>query len=127
MASMRRGMRSERWIPKAVYSSSLYPIPIPSTKRPPDIASRVAEVSATSTGIEQGNKEHRGRDLHALGVCGESREEGDDGAHLVRVREVVLTGAYHVEPGLTGEAGLLGGFGDALRDGLAGRVLGVDE
>ena len=77
--------------------------------------------------VEQGNKEHRGRDLHALGVCGESREEGDDGAHLVRVGEVVLTGAYHVEPGLTGEAGLLGGFGDALRDGLADRVLGVDE
>ena len=77
--------------------------------------------------VEKRDEEHRSRDLHALGVCGESGEEGDDGAHLVWVGEVVLAGTYHVEAGFAGEAGLFGGLGDALRDGLADRVLGVDK
>ena len=120
-------MRSERWIPKAVYSSSLYPIPIPSTKRPPDIASRVAEGLGDVNRVEKRDEKHRSRDVHALGVGGESGEKRNDGAHLVWVGEVVLAGADHVEPGLAGEAGLFGGLGDALRDGLADRVLGVDK
>ena len=118
MASMRRGMRSERWIPKAVYSSSRYPIPIPRTKRPPDMASRVAQVSATSTGLRRGIRST----VAAISMPSASAVSLARRGMMALIwygwAEVVLAGTYHVEAGFAGEAGLFGGLGDALRDRL---------
>ena len=78
-------------------------------------------------GVEEGEEEDGRCYLHAFGLRREAGEEGDDGAHLVGMGEVVLSGADHVEADVTGEADLVHGVGDAEGNGLTGRVLGVDE
>ena len=65
--------------------------------------------------------------MHVARLSGEARQQGEDGAHLVGRRQVMLPGRNEAEPGVPGRRHLLHAVLDFLLHGLARQVLVGNE